>query len=64
MKKVGTFFIVFPDDVGGMVRGRIVVDDDLDREVGFLHQKTFQAISNVWLLVVGDRNDRDQGFFV
>ena len=59
MDDVGVLGGILTDDVGGMVGGGIIVDDSHEREVGLLHDKTFEAITQIGFVVVNEAVDGD-----
>ena len=58
---VWVFGGVFADDVGSVVGGGIIVDYGFEFEVRFLHDKAFQTLANVRLMVVGNATDAHHG---
>ena len=63
MDDVGVLGGILTDDVGGVVGGGIIVDDSHEREVGLLHDKTFEAITKIGLVVVDEAFDGDLIFW-
>ena len=59
MNDVGVLGGILTDDVGGVVSGSIIVDDSHEREVGLLHDKTFEALTKIGLVVVDEAFDGD-----
>ena len=59
MDDVGVLGSILADDVGGVVGGGIIVDDSHEREVGLLHDKTFETFTKIGLVVVDEAVDGD-----
>ena len=59
MDDVGVLGGILADDVGGMVGGSIIVDDSHEREVGLLHDKTFETFTKIGLVVEDEAFDDD-----
>ena len=51
----------FPDDVGGVVRGSVVVDQDFEGEIRFLADEPLEALPEEGSVVVRFANDTDEG---
>jgi hypothetical protein len=46
--------LVGSNDFRSAVGGSIIVNDDLHRKSGFLHEETFDALRNKSLMIIGD----------
>jgi hypothetical protein len=51
---VRVLFFKGPDDRAGIISRTILPDHDLKRKAGFLHQYPFEALANVFFMVIGD----------
>jgi hypothetical protein len=52
-KQGGISALVTPQYVRGVIPGGVIVDKDLHRKPGFLHQKTRQGLPDKFFMVVG-----------
>ena len=57
MDDVGVLGGILADDVGRVVGGGIIVDDSHERKIGLLHDKAFETVTKIGLVVEDEAVD-------
>ena len=58
--QVGILRFIFTHDLRRTVGGGVVIDEDLDGEVHFLHEEALQRVAEIILMIIGQTADRDK----